>query len=139
MTRRSTRWPLRIFWGMLDQAIVNARILLRCKLNMTESQQKVSARYCLKQLYRHLTKPHLLERQKMPKLRLTIKNAIDEMYKEAQPPSVDKDDGLLAKKRRCELCPVKNDKKTRYQCISCSRAMCMDHRSRLCDDCACTE
>lgn len=140
VVRRSLRWPMRVFWGMLDQAVVNARVLWRCKLNLAGSQQKAPARTCMKRLYDHLLKPHLLERKKIPKLRNTIRNALDDMFKTPQPPPAEEEnDGLLAKKRRCELCPYIADKKTRHQCISCFRAMCMDHRSKMCDDCACRD
>ena len=37
---RSNRWPVRSFYGMLDQTVVNVRILLVCKNKMNNVREK---------------------------------------------------------------------------------------------------
>ncbi|XP_066585414.1 uncharacterized protein [Prorops nasuta] len=140
VVRRSNRWPLRIFWAMLDQAMVNARILLKCKNSITGDETKVPAIICMKKIIWHLVKPWITVRQKIPNLRISLKIAIETMLKmHHETFRNNQDAGLLAKRTRCRICPTKFDKKTCYQCISCLRPMCLDHRSKLCSTCACVE
>lgn len=62
VSRRTNRLPVRMFYGMLDQAILNARILLTRKLKASNSREKVSAITCLGKVAIYLMKPHLIER-----------------------------------------------------------------------------
>lgn len=140
VVKRSNRWPLRVFWGMLDQAIVNSRILLKCQNSLNGDESKVTARDCLKKIIFHLAKPWLSERQMIPTLQNNLKMAIAAILRrDHEHGIIDEEDGFLATKKRCMLCPSKKDKKTRYQCIACLRPMCMDHRAKLCNQCACTD
>ena len=59
--RQTKRWPLRDFFGMLDQAGVNARIFHTCKLIDEKKPAKISARSCLEDII-HLVQPMLQER-----------------------------------------------------------------------------
>ena len=62
VTRRTNRWPMRIFYGMLDQAAVNSPILLKCKLKADISNDKCSAINCLEKLSLYLIRPYLLKK-----------------------------------------------------------------------------
>ncbi|XP_018405288.1 PREDICTED: uncharacterized protein LOC108781722, partial [Cyphomyrmex costatus] len=61
VARRTLRWPMRIFFGMLDQAVVNSRILLNCQ-KLKEGQNLITAINCLQSLHMHLVTPHLQNR-----------------------------------------------------------------------------
>ncbi|XP_032671956.1 piggyBac transposable element-derived protein 4-like [Odontomachus brunneus] len=136
VTRRTNRWPMRIFFGMLDQAIVNARILWKCKLKAANSNEKYSAIVCLERIYLHLVTPFLTERYATSTLRKDLKLAIagilkkdvhsDQPYKRLQ----------LTLRQRCAFCTRKEDKKTREACASCKRPICDNHRILFCNDCA---
>ncbi|XP_071626836.1 uncharacterized protein [Temnothorax longispinosus] len=76
VSRRTNRWPMQIFFGILDQAAVNARILLKCKNSVREDTSKVTAESCLNQIYLHLVKAHLQERYTIPTIRKDIKCGI---------------------------------------------------------------
>lgn len=141
VTRRTNRWPVRVFFGMLDQAIVNARILLACKYMKNGKRTKeLTAQYCLEKVYFHLVKDFLFERYKMPTLRHDIKLGIKGILGlDTEPTFGDAGLQILTPKQRCQLCLRCMDKKTRIGCSSCLRAMCSEHRSTLCTDCACQE
>lgn len=47
ITRRTNRWAMTIFYGMLDQAIVNARIKKKFQLVDQNSNDKFTAIVCL--------------------------------------------------------------------------------------------
>jgi len=57
VTRRTNRWPMRIFLGMFDQAAVNSRIMWRLKVN--NPKESTTAVVVLKRLVAHLTNPIL--------------------------------------------------------------------------------
>ena len=59
LSGRTERWPMRIFYGILDQAIVNARILLTFKYSNDNVDKKITAIDCLETLHLYLVKPHL--------------------------------------------------------------------------------
>lgn len=79
--KRSKRWPMRYFQGILDKAIVNARILRYCKARQNNENVKTSAFHCLKKLSLHLMKPHLEKRCSTFKLRRDIKTGIAAILK----------------------------------------------------------
>ena len=67
-------WPLRFFFGMLDQAQENARILYSCKFAETNNPEKnLSAKSALKQLICSLLEPYLREKLENPTLRPDIR------------------------------------------------------------------
>lgn len=135
VARRTRRWPLRFFYGMLDQAAVSARILLKCKLINEGKTSKVSAQQCLEQLVDYLVKPMLQERLTIATIQKDIRYAISAMLNE----SVVLEDNLqliiLEKKTRCGMCSEKKDRKTRFACAFCRVPMCNEHRSPLCCKC----
>ena len=66
--RKSRRWPLRVFFGMLDQGAVNAMILF---LNANPTWKDISSnnrRKFLKELALGLLRQHMLERLTVPQL-----------------------------------------------------------------------
>lgn len=87
VSRKTNRWPLRIFFGMLDQAAVNARILLKCKYYNAGDSTAVTAEQCLKTLYLHLVRDHLVERYTNPTLRHYIRKGIGSILSRETPPT----------------------------------------------------
>jgi len=76
ITRRTNRWPMRVFYGMLDQAVINARILLKCKLRVDNSTEKCTAIMCLEKLYMYLITPYITQWYETSTLRRDIKIGI---------------------------------------------------------------
>lgn len=100
VARIKNRWPLHLFYDMLDQEGIDAAIL-----------------YTLKKFSFDLIKPWL------------------QVLIEDIPSSAPKSD-KLDKRKRCGDCPLKDDRKTRYCCTSCRKAMCEEHRLAYYLDCA---
>lgn len=135
VTKRTTRWPMRIFFGMLDQAIVNARILLKCKNMRAENRNKVTAVACLEQICSYLVTPHLKERYAQPTLRKDIRYGIAAIINKDRLSEERKERIVLEKRCRCALCDRKKDNKTKETCQACERPICQEHRVYLCVDC----
>ncbi|XP_058803567.1 piggyBac transposable element-derived protein 4-like [Phymastichus coffea] len=132
---KTNRWPLRVFFGMLDIAAVNARILLKCKLVNNGVKKSISAKACLDKLVMHLVTPHLVRRSTEPTLRNSLRAGINTILnKDVQ--VLDEERVELPTRKRCGLCKRGTDRKTKSLCPSCERLMCDDHRAYIYTDCA---
>lgn len=135
--RKTNRWPMRIFLGILDQAAVNARILLACRIQMLNKKREIEVGNCMKQLYLYLVTPHLKERLSNVCLRTSIRVGINSILGVNEPaPNELREVLVLEKRTRCALCNRDKDRKTKEACPSCLRPMCMEHRTPLCQECA---
>lgn len=136
VTGRTTRWPMRYFFGILDQAIVNSRILLTCKLKIDGSSEKVTAIDCLEKLHMHLVTPHIQNRYAIVTLRKDIRLGIAGILQLDVERSHCLVNVELRQPQRCVSCTRKQDKKSRKACASCHRPICRDHSFIICDDCS---
>lgn len=138
-SRITNRWSMRLFFGILDQAIVNARILLSCKLLNNGNQTKLTAQQCMQGVIDYLVKPFLMERYTKMTLRKDIHYALAGILNIDVKEELQNDSKLIIMDRykRCAMCPVKKDRKTRSCCPSCKRPICNDHRTGYCADCVC--
>lgn len=135
-SRRTNRWPMRIFFGMLDQAAVNARILVQCQRERAGLNKRITAQDCLRELSLTLVRPELDERLLLPTLRNDLKLGILGILKKDPPPGlVANERRKLVKQQRCGVCKKGKDKKTTSLCPSCLRPMCDQHRAYICVDC----
>ncbi|KYN01690.1 hypothetical protein ALC62_07519 [Cyphomyrmex costatus] len=106
VARRTNKWPMRIFFGMLDQAAVNSRIMWRLKV--TDAQESTTAIIVLKKLVAHLT--HLILHQRLTgqflrkKLQIGIKNILQSDH---NPEMDDLETISFDPARRCVLCDRK--------------------------------
>jgi len=124
-----------LFLGILDQAAVNARILLHCKNYKNNRNVKITAHDCLRELSLALVKPQLEERVTMITLRANLKYGIMSILKTDQPAGAADERQRLAKQHRCQVCKRGKDKKTTAVCPSCFRPMCDEHRAYICTEC----
>lgn len=136
VSRRTNRWPMRVFMGMLDQAAVNARILLKCQEKNAGRSTKISAKSCLDQLVLHLVRPYLENRYTSTTLQTYLRiNIAAILGKDRLAPSANPEIRQLPTQQRCRLCQSSADRKTKTQCQSCLRPMCSEHRAHICVDC----
>lgn len=130
--RRTRRWPMAIFYTILNIAGVNAHVLHGCYKNHTAIERKGF----YKILARQLAEPYLnirLCNSRLPReLRLSIGRVLNKTLplEERQNPNHQDQ-----KRRRCGICERRNDKKTKMSCSKCARAMCSDCRSYVCNNC----
>lgn len=128
VARKTRRWPLRFFYGMLDGAGVNTMVLYRLK----HSHTKVSRSTFIKSLADSLVEDHMKERMsnlRLPKkLRQSIRDYLG--YPDEQP-VVNVQRGT----RRCDFCPRRRDRKGRHVCVHCAKNMCAEHQFSICEDC----
>ncbi|TGZ50919.1 uncharacterized protein LOC112464042 [Temnothorax curvispinosus] len=98
--------------------------------------KRLPAKECLDKICMHLVTPYLERRFAEPiMLRSYLRIGIGEILgKTQEPTSAERVE--LPSKKRCGLCKRGSDRKTKYQCPSCLRPMCDEHRTNFCTDCA---
>lgn len=131
VSRKSRRWPLTIFFGLLNIAGINGYVIH--KTNNIEAKQLLRRHY-LKQLSLSLTKAHLEERVKTQTLPTNVKSRIKLLLPEdATQPSTS--NRIFRATGRCEDCGNKKDRKTSTTCKSCSKLVCREHVTPICGAC----
>lgn len=126
VSRKTRRWPLRFFFGILDQCGVNAKVLF--SLGTTNQ----SRRKFLHELSWQLAEPFIRSRLQSKTLHRPLRIAIEDLLgiqtstEEVTP---------LQKRVRCAFCVRERDRKTKMLCRQCRKAMCDEHRDHLCVDC----
>lgn len=159
-SRRTRRWPMAIFYKMLDLAGINARTTL----NMNKSRKgdaQISRSDFLYKLSLALIIPFMKTRLTIPNLRHDIKEKIESVVNEMQKlesnqpqaaSHMDQESGnetephassahqatraAAPRQGRCSVCKPKKDKKFAVKCTKCSNFICKIHRTIICDKCA---
>lgn len=130
VARKTRRWPLRFFYGILDQAGVNALVLFKNK----HTEQTTERRSFLKDLGLQLARPFMEERLKKPlpkDLQEGIKKILGITLETPDPnPARNK-----PKQARCSSCPRSKDRKTKTFCAKCHSAICTEHKYDVCKSC----
>jgi len=133
--RRTNRWPLRVFFGMLDQSGVNSYVIytMRNKVDIRRKDYLFDLGFSL-------VEPQLKRRINQITVRRPIRIGIVEILGDDAPEKdlpTEEPAEKLEKRVRCYLCERNEDKKTNIKCAECHRPTCPAHRVLLCKDCAC--
>lgn len=133
-SRRTRRWPLAVFYRIIDISAVNAYILNQSSRNYS----KISRADFLKTLARNLIVPHLQRREHNQRLTRSLRDIIHMILgSESLPqPVVQKP---ITTSKLCYICPNKLKRKTTHTCLQCEKPMCMGCSKRLCINCTNTD
>lgn len=131
--RISRRWPLTLFFGLMNIGAINSYILYR-----KNTAAQVTRKNYLKTLAMTLCKEHARNRLTELQTPKAIKDKVKEIYpvpEEDMPSQAvrapqEEEEGL------CYLCDTHLNRKSKTRCISCENSICMkDHRRPLCTNC----
>jgi len=135
--RKCNRWPMVLFFNLIDVAALAAYIVWLCNFPNWSIQRRCSRRRLfLQMLGEELVEDLLQERLQKPQvLQRSVKSALVDLGKldlrqhAAQ--------GTPSAKKRCYLCPREADRKVRQCCMTCGSHVCQDHSvvSIKCDEC----
>ncbi|XP_012935756.1 host cell factor 1 isoform X3 [Aplysia californica] len=141
--RKTNRWPMLLFYNMLDLASVASLNIWR-KIAPEDKLSKEDNRILFNlALAKELTGPLLQIRHTVPNLRRDLKHTIAIAIKDCglqlpeQP--VDEEVGSSRKRGRCHVCPRKDDSKTTQHCSLCHRHTCSKHIWKICSSCLANE
>lgn len=127
VSRASRRWPLTIFYTLLNIAGINSQIVFQSNTN-----RKLHRKHFLKELGLVLINDYLVKRQQIVTLPKSIKIRIDEILGEPEAKELPK----TSVSGRCYLCSYKKIRKTSTQCRSCQKSICREHTVPSCLTCA---
>lgn len=128
-SRNSRRWPLTIFFTLLNVAGINSRVIYTLN-NLNNVKRKLF----LKKLALDLISDGLQQRESNVHLKKELRGTIKRLTNCKQinnPPKQPRTDTP----QRCSECPRKKDRKTKYSCQSCSVFLCLEHVVPLCNAC----
>ncbi|VEN50428.1 unnamed protein product, partial [Callosobruchus maculatus] len=133
-SRRSRRWPLTIFFAMLNISTVNSRTLYIA----AKPEDKMTRKKFNVLLGKALIQEHLQERLSL-NISREMKNIIRKVLGIAEQNQPDATDlqPPPAKRMRCVLCPRSKDRKTPMTCSKCRKPICKQHAQQrfVCNAC----
>jgi hypothetical protein len=137
VSRKTQRWPLTVFFGILNVAGINAQILFMSNGNSIRSRRNF-----LRQLSNDLTYEHIKRRSEskygLPQsIQEGIKSVTDSQENRSQNDGEQDNEFRSETRKRCVTCV--NDKRTRlskYNCLKCKNYLCLQHASFVCPSCS---
>ncbi|CAK1588307.1 unnamed protein product [Parnassius mnemosyne] len=127
--RRTKRWPMVIFYHLLNVAGINAYVIYKNKID-----HGISRREFLKHLAVDLGKARQQTRATIPQLPRAVQKRL-KRNAQVQDPSPTSRGGPSTTYKRCHICPRSKDKKIRFMCAKCHQQVCHDHSTMICDKC----
>lgn len=133
-SRRTRRWPLAVFFRLLNIASINSCILYLCY----KDSQMVTRFQFIKDLAKTLIEPHLRKRLQVPNLRRDTREAILKILGDNvdEQRHVDVPNDKMEKRKTCGKCPSARERKTQYKCIVCSTPICLECSKKVCIHCS---
>lgn len=127
-SRRTRRWPLAIFFTLMNISLVNAYVIYR---GFPGNPELTRLEY-IKNLAKELVDPHLNRRLQNDHLPRELRLNISRILKIPVPCEARRD---LGKQVRCKKCPPGSDRKTKKVCNSCNTPICGACTIPVCRDC----
>ncbi|XP_049306180.1 uncharacterized protein LOC125776692 isoform X1 [Bactrocera dorsalis] len=135
-SRRTRRWPLAVFYRLIDISAVNAYILYQSSRNYSG----ISRANFLKTIARNLVVPHLQRREHNKRISRSLRDIIHSILgSDSLPEPVVEKAVTSQSSKLCYICPNKLKRKTTHTCLECKNPMCMACSKRLCINCTNTE
>lgn len=130
--RKTRRWPLCIFYNMMNIAAVNSYVIYNH--NLTAMKKKPASRLKnMLTLHEQLTMPWQETRRSIPTLPRNLKECISNVMGE-KAPTITKVE-QKGKRSYCSICPSAKKRMTTTYCHVCPRALCGEHQIKICYDC----
>lgn len=149
VSRNTNRWPMVVFYTMLNLAGINAHIIY--KGNQNHGLEK--RRHFISALALELTKDHIHRRSEIASLPKDLRKRTAEIMEEnksdgansstssndPQPKrskgtEIDEPENQNVRKRGY-ICERKKNRMTRYKCLQCGNFICLEHSKNLCVIC----
>lgn len=132
--RRTRRWPMVLWYNMLDIATLNAYTNFTAEHPGYMGGVTNARRLFIKELGKELVMPHMKRRMEdTPTLQKHIIEAMGRCGIEKQntattQPQEDMRQEGPAKRKRCAICPSAKDRKASSWCSQCKRPVCKEHK-----------
>jgi hypothetical protein len=126
MARKTNRLPMRLFYGMIDSAALNAFVIFTENVLNFGEHKKDKRQKFLKELALALIIPHARQRQEVQQTPQDVKQVIRScgIFPEAPSPAPSTTQRHSAQRKGCYICPRSKDKRTRFTCDECNKFVC---------------
>uniref|UniRef100_A0A1B6FAD5 PiggyBac transposable element-derived protein domain-containing protein n=1 Tax=Cuerna arida TaxID=1464854 RepID=A0A1B6FAD5_9HEMI len=129
VSRKSRRWPLVIFFCLLNTVGINAQVIHASNHNF---ERRIIRRNFLEEIGLSLVRPFMQIRVQTLTLPRELRSSIKKFLPE--------EDVVAPRERppargRCNFCPRVQDRKTPFICEECYKYVCKEHMKVVCDDC----
>lgn len=126
--RRCRRWPMVIFFTLLNISLVNAHVIF----DAFQGNSSTTRYNFIKNLAQTLMEPHLKKRLANSRIPREIRQKIGNILNEPVPAA---ERIMLTSRKRCLRCPRSKDRKTLKVCHECNTPICSECAKWLCENC----
>lgn len=123
--RNTRRWPMVIFYTMLNVAGINAQVIF----TSNNPETKILRRNFLRELADNLIRPYLQRRVSLTNIPRSLQIRLKEVC------GIENDNQENVIPGRCSYCGWKKNRKTRFSCFQCNTYMCLEHITAICSTC----
>ncbi|KAK3892689.1 hypothetical protein Pcinc_003481 [Petrolisthes cinctipes] len=138
--RKTKRWPLCVFYWIVNAAVINAKIVYTANLEKTGGVKVPKRRRFMLHLARAFIRPWAQKRLSSATLPRPLRTLIRTVCNLPTVANTQYPTGrVLAEcnypQVRCAECPRSTDRKTRIRCLKCQRLVCQSHFYPTCTNC----
>ncbi|GBP62621.1 hypothetical protein EVAR_46460_1 [Eumeta japonica] len=133
-SRKTNRWPLCLFFNILNLTIVNAYVI-HVSNAIRNGTKPMKRRPFALQMADDLMKPWLQERYQTVTLQRNLKLIIAEILKINDPQEGPSHD-VPKTRKTCNICPAKKRRMTTTFCKGCKTPICREHMVSMCNLCS---
>lgn len=129
VARNTRRWPMVIFFSMLNMAGINSQVIVS-----KNGSKVIRRRLFLRQLVTELALEHLKRRKLVsPGLPKNLQLKLGNMFPQSPP---QENENVQRKRKACVPCAeVKKRRLSNYYCKKCENALCLQHACMVCQGC----
>lgn len=135
--RKTHRWPMRLFYALLDITGVNCHVIYN---SFRENQKFYNRGDFMKSLAKDLVTPHMQNRLAISSLQTELKMGMCRIMgvemPRNKPPTNPAQPREKSKRKRCSTCPSAKDRKASTECYQCNNPICNECAKKFCKDCA---
>lgn len=133
-SRKTNRWPMSLFYGMINNACINVYIIYSHNVSC-KGDEALSHKNFMKNLSRGLSSSFMSKRLETPTLKRYLRNSISNMLpKDVLNASEDNTGEPVPKKRTYCIAP-KIRRKASASCNKCIKVICREHNINMCQSC----
>ena len=137
--RKTARWPLVIFYNIVDVSAYNAYVLWTEVNQQWNAGKLYKRRLFLEELGKALVTPKIQRRDRPARSPAAAAVIQKVQAQSSNPPSnqpaMGPGDTPVKKRKRCQVCHPREDSKTSTSCVKCKNFICRKHTVTFCPSC----